>query len=175
MADVRPEEDLELRAVGIGPAIESVGVGRVVGLASKVEVVDEQIADIFGTLDAAGRIVVQIVDSTCSSRAVLGCERRVEILHTAGKPLATILVDQLDQQRSIEVGRIHFLQRGTIAFLPVPDQIGVESARPSYAAFEKSHLERGKAPRHSAQEHRLTYRLARRGEVTDMVIDEVGW
>src|SRR5215469_10484364 len=174
MADIRSEEDLELRAVGISLTIESVSVGRVVGFASEVEVVDEQITDIFGTLDAAGRVVVQVVDSACSSGAVFGCERRVEIFHTAGKPPAAILVDQLDQLRAIEVGGIHFLQRSTIAFLPVPDQIGIESACPSYAAFEKAHLERGEAPRHSAEKHRLAHRLARRGEVTDMVIDEVG-
>src|SRR5208283_4634931 len=69
---------------------------------------------------------------------------------------------------------IHFLQRLAIAFLPMSDEIAVEPAGPSHAAFQKAHLQSWKAARHPAHEHRLAHRFAGGREMTDVVVDEIG-
>ena len=66
------------------------------------------------------------------------------------------------------------LERLAVALVPVSDQIGVEHGRPAHATLEEGEVESGKAPRHAAQEERLADRVAGGGEVTDMVVGEVG-
>ena len=54
------------------------------------------------------------------------------------------------------------------------NQIRVQVARPSDAAFQECKLQLRKARRYSAQEQGLAHRLAGSGEMADMVVDEIG-
>ena len=54
------------------------------------------------------------------------------------------------------------------------NQIRVQVARPSDAAFQECKLQLRKARRYSAQEQGLAHRLAGSGEMADMVVNEIG-
>ena len=61
-------------------------------------------------------------------------------------------------------GGIVGLERFGIALFPMPHQIVIERACPSDATFEEGEAQFRKAPRHAAEQERLTYRLGGGGK-----------
>src|SRR5207245_3010291 len=85
-----------------------------------------------------------------------------------------VLVDQLTQQRAIELGRVHVRHALGAAPLPMLDQVTEELAAPADAALEEREAQIGEAPGHAAEEQRLSDVVTGRGEVADVVESEVG-
>ena len=104
---------------------------------------------------------------------VLRVRPAVAALEFGGDVLIAVFVDQLRQQRAIELFRVHVFEAGLPAPLPVLDQIGKELAAPADAALQEPEVHVGEAPRHPAKEQRLGHRVTGRGKVADMVKGEV--
>ena len=88
-------------------------------------------------------------------------------------PGHAVLLEQRHEQLVVQVGRVHVLQCAGVANLPVADQVAVQAARPTYAAFQKGEAQPREAARHAVQKDGLADRLAGLGEMPDVVIDEV--
>src|SRR5262249_9939709 len=84
-----------------------------------------------------------------------------------------VLDDQLAQQRTVELGRVHVLHALGAAPLPMLDQIAEQLAAPADAAFEEGIPQIGEAPGHAAEEQRLGDVVTGVGEMTDVIEGEV--
>src|SRR5579875_2129753 len=166
MADVGAEDGVEPGAKGKLARIERHGVDRVVSLAAEIEVGHEQIAYIFGLFDAAARPVVERLRVLIGAADAPSLATVVELV---GDELAAVAAGEVLEQFAVEIGRIVVLYRLAVALLPMADHVGVETGRPSDSAFEKGASELRKTPGDAAKKHRLTQRLAGRGEMADMV------
>src|SRR5262249_28718428 len=172
VSDVGTQQSFYSRTVRIGAIVERPGVNRIVRFASEVEIMDEQLANVLGALDVARRIVIKVLDVPSPHLTEI---RKDRAMVKARRELLTAeSLEQLVHQLSIEIGGIHLLESLPTPLLPVPDQIGVQTARPSDAAFEKGEFEGREATSDAAQEQALGNCLARNGEVPDMIVSEVG-
>src|SRR5258708_33742801 len=98
MPDVGAEQHVKFGAIGIRLAIECVRIGRVVGFASKIKVVDEQIADIFRLLNLARGVIVELAKSARGA-ALIAFNDRLEAARLRHKlaldPLPAVLPAEL--------------------------------------------------------------------------------
>src|SRR5690349_11141514 len=74
----------------------------------------------------------------------------------------------------IEVGWIGIVDGTGIAFFPVANQIAVQHTGPSDTALKKGELKCREPARHAAQKQRLADGLSSSGEMTNVVVDEIG-
>src|SRR5262249_5491158 len=132
----------------------------------------EKITDLFGTLDAARRVVIQLLR--------VGWARRIKSLEfdlvdgvTLRELSTAIALDQIPHHLADQVGRVHFLERGAVAFFPVPDQIAVQRAGPGDPAFKKRQAQLRKSARYPGQENRFAECFERGGEMADVVVCEI--
>src|SRR5712664_4365312 len=172
MPDVRAVDRVQLRAERIVPT-ECPGIGPVVGLAPEVERPGIQIDPVFLAGDLAGGEIVEIVDPAGQARVVVG--PAIPRLQRRHQVRITVLLSQAHQQGTIELSRIHMLQRLAIAPFPVLGQVAEQLAGPAHAAFEEGESKVREAPGHPTQEDRLGDRVAGGREMPDVVVDEVGW
>src|SRR5713101_7322563 len=84
--------------------------------------------------------------------------------------LAAVALEQFAQLGVIQIPRIELLDRLTVALAPMLDQVGVEAARPCGPALQKRALEGWEPARDAAEEHRFAQQLARRREMTDVIV-----
>src|SRR5205823_1956028 len=84
-----------------------------------------------------------------------------------------VFVDQLAQQRPVELLRVHIGDALGAAPLPMLDLVGKELATAADAAFEETKAQLGEAPRDAAEEQPLGHGVAGRREMADMVEGEV--
>ena len=138
--DVGAEQRLDLGAARVVVPLERPGVVRVVRLAAEVEGFDEEVLEVVLAGDAAGRIVVQLVDAA-GGALVVGRADAGPGTNRVDHSRAPILLGERQQQRGIEVGGVHFLQRFPVADRPVADEVGVEQAGETDAALQEREVE----------------------------------
>ena len=172
VADVGAEQRLDLRVAGIDRAVKRPGVGGVVGFAAEVERLDEQVEKVLLVSDAAGSVVVEVVDSTGGVGAVVRADA-ASPGDGVGERFARVLRRQFAQQPHVEVRRVRVRERFAIAYVPVAHEIGQQEAREAGAAFEEGEVEIRETPRDAAEKDRLAHRFACCGEVADVVVAEV--
>ena len=80
---------------------------------------------------------------------------------------------EVQQHAAIDIARVDLFQAFEAALFPMAEQVAVQEAGPTGAAFEKRHVEAGEAARHAAEKHRLAGRVVGGGEMADMVVDEI--
>src|SRR5262249_11841514 len=122
--------------------------------------------------DLAGGVVV-VYRNPAIELVVLRIWPAIAATQFGGNVLVAVFVDQLRQQRTVEVFRVHVFEPGLAAPLPMLDQIGEQLTRPAGATFEEAKAQIGETPRHAAEKQGLGYRMPGGGEVTDVVEGEV--
>jgi len=140
----------------------------VVGLAAEVEARDEHGRDrslFFSILQA--EVVVEILDAP-RERGVGVAGEPVAPADGLRHHLAAVLARELEQPGAVELVGVGALDRLPVALLPVPDEVGVQHARPAGAALEEREVQLGEASGDAAQEHGLGHGVAGRGEVADV-------
>src|SRR5438093_3800158 len=172
MPDVGAEDRVETRAHRVRVAVECPGVDGIVGLTAEVEAGDEKFADVFLALDLAAEVVVEILNAAGQLRVRVAFQT-LTAAHRLHHRVPTVLLRELEQGREVELVRVRALDRLPVALLPVPDEIGVEHAAPADAALEEREVQVREASGHAAEEERLADRVARGGEVADVVVAEV--
>src|SRR5262245_37046106 len=109
-----------------------------------------------------------------AGRLVLFLHRpAVALLQFGGNVAIAVFIDELAEQRPVELGGMHVFEPGLAAPLPMLNQIGKKLAAPADPAFEKAEAQLGEAPRHAAEEQRLRDGMSGGREMADMVIGEV--
>src|SRR5262249_32751035 len=122
--------------------------------------------------DLAGGVIVMLGDPAIEL-VVLRVWPAVAPLEFGGDVLVAVFVDQLCEQRTVELFRVHIFETRLAAPLPVLDQIGEELAAPADAALEEPEIDIGKAPGNAAEEQRLGHGVAGCREVADMVESKI--
>src|SRR6266852_5451854 len=168
VADVGAEDGIEPRAIRVHLAIERPRVGRIVGFASEVEVIDQQVADILRLFDLARP---EIIERRSGHR--LSAIDGLKFVDMPFVTVGTVALDHLAERGEVKIRGIGRLDRLQIALFPMADQVAVKRAAPAHAAFEERELERGETARHAGQEERFAYGLAGGAEMADMVVDEI--
>ena len=159
--DVGTEHGVEARAERIGLGVEGGDRHRVVGLAPAVERRREQVADLFGVLDADGGEFVEECD------VLLGIGRG---LRRHPGPVAAVAREQVGELVPVDVGGVEATHGRAAALLEVPDEIGVERRRPRHAALEETEVEVGEAASDTTEEQRLGERVVALAEHADVVV-----
>ena len=132
MADVRAKQGVDLGPIRIDCGVEGPGVQRVVGLAAEVEIRHEQVADVFGALDPAGREIVQFL-RLFGEQAEMGLRCFLpQLFHRRGR---SIFLEQINQHFLVQIGGVHIVQGLGVANFPVPDEVAVQAAGPAHAAL----------------------------------------
>src|SRR6266852_271598 len=168
VADVGAEDRVEPRAIRVHLAIECPRVGRIVGFASEIEIIDEQVADVLRLFDLARP---EIVERRTGNR--LSSIDGLKFVDMRLVTVGAVALDHLAERGEVKIRGIGRLDRLQIALFPMADQVAVKSAAPAHAAFEERELERRETARHASQEERFAYGLAGGAEMADMVVDEI--
>ena len=86
---------------------------------------------------------------------------------------ATVFLGEVQQHGAVDIARVDLFQAFAAALFPVTEEVAVQEAGPAGATFEERHVKAGEAARHAAEKHRLAGRVVGRGEMADMVVDEI--
>src|ERR1700738_555183 len=107
-------------------------------------------------LDSAGRVIVIGLHPGHRRCRTLGVGRPIlQLLSHRG---ATVAGEKVGEALAVKVRWIDLGQTARIPPFPMADKVRVKPAGPSDPALQEGEFERGKAPRHTAQEQRLAYR-----------------
>src|SRR5215470_17482962 len=148
------------------------GVHPVIGLAAEIVRRGVEVEPVLLLGDVAVDVVV---GRHPAGKEVLLERPAVASVELGGDIAVPVLADQLAQQRTIELGRVHVLHAFGAAPLPVLDQVAEELAAPADATLEEREAEVREPPGHPTEEKRLGHVVAGVGEVADVVEREVGW
>src|SRR6266851_5220535 len=163
----RKELGVERRALGVGRE----RVERVVALASEIELLREDLAQIFGAANSAG---LPLVDE----RRILAARGKdlegLQHLVGAFGESTAIAARQVDEHVVLQIGRVVIFERFAVALFPMRDEVAVEVARPGNTALHEGEGQLGKPFRYAAEEKSAAHRVGARGEIAEMIVDVVG-
>src|SRR5215469_12758373 len=171
MPDIGAENCIHPGAERVGPPERGHG-HSVVGLTAEIEWLGIELDPVFLAGDVAGGVIVENWDAAG------------EFVHLAAGPavaprqfgvdvVIAVLVDEVLEERAVELFRVHIGSQLPAAPLPMLDQIGEELAAPADSTFEEGEAQIREAPRHPAEKQRLGDGVPGGGEVADVVEGEV--
>src|SRR4029453_2259413 len=140
--------------------------------AAEVEARHEQLADVLLARDLAAEVVVEILDAARQRRIRVALEP-VAAAHRVHHGGEAVLLRVLEEGGAVEIARVGAFDGLAIALLPVTDEIGVKHAGPADATLQEGEVEIREAAREAPEEESLAHRVARGGEVPDVVVAEV--
>jgi hypothetical protein len=171
MADIRAEDRVDPGAERVELA-ERDGVHPVVRLAAEEERLRVELEPVLLAGDLARGVIVVHRDPAVEL-VVPRVRPAVAAAQFGADVLIPVFLDQLRQQRAVELFRVHVFEPFLAAPLPVLDQVGEQLAGPAGTAFEETKAQIGEAPRDAAEENGLGHRVPGGSEVADMVEREI--
>src|SRR5690242_226718 len=171
MADIRAENRVHAGAEWVELA-ERDGVHPVVRLTAEEERLRVEVDPVLLAGDLA-RCIVIVHRDPAVELVIARIWPAVAATQFVTDVLVAVFLDELRQQRTVELFRVHVYEPFLAASLPVLDQIGEQLARPAGAAFEEAKAQVRETPRDAAEEQCLGHGMAGGGEVADMVEGEV--
>src|ERR1700731_3142054 len=117
-------------------------------------------------------VVVEIGDA--AGQFLLAWEELATLpLQHRSERFATVFLGEVQQHGAVDISRVDLFQAFEAALFPMAEQVAIQEAGPAGAAFKERHVEAREAARYTAEEHRLAGRVVGRGEMADMVVDEI--
>ena len=156
--------------MGLARRLKAHALMRIVGLAAEVVARDEQLADVLLAARSGRR---RSRRGPPRRRCRCRCRRDPRRGAPPPPPRACRTARRARARRRGRAAGDRVLEGLPVALLPVPDQIGVQRARPAHAAFQEGEVQLREAPGDPAQEEGLGHGLAGGGEVADVVVAEV--